>query len=181
MSTLVDYVRLTRSGGSGLPEYLKRTCPFGLRHGRRLKTKMRLGAHQLQGSLARMIPRHVRRPTDFHCKCCSMGVDETAKHALFECRCHVDIRRDFVARVEAVCPTFRSMSTDVRFRLVMSYSASIGAVLLEGDKVARAGWDSRLGYPSVDPPHWTRVVPEGLPQDSSHATKAVQKSVIKLI
>ena len=120
MSTLVDYVRLTRSGGSGLPQYLKRTCPFGLRHGRRLKTKMRLGAHQLQGSLARMIPRHVRRPADFHCKCCSMGVDETAKHALFECRCHVDIRRDFVARVEAVCPTFRSMSTDVRFRLVMS-------------------------------------------------------------
>ena len=49
-----------------------------------------------------------------------MGVDETAKHALFECRCHVDIRRDFVERVEAVCPTFRSMSTDVRFRLVMS-------------------------------------------------------------
>ena len=45
------------------------------------------------------------------------------------------------------------------------YSAIIGAVLLEGDKVARAGWDSRLGYPSVDPPHWTLVVPEGLPQD----------------
>ena len=47
------------------------------------------------------------------------------------------------------------------------YSAIIGAVLLEGDKVARAGWDSRLGYPSVDPPHWTLVVPEGLPQDTT--------------
>ena len=45
------------------------------------------------------------------------GVDETAKHALFECRCHVDIRRDFVERVEAVCPTFRSVSTDARFKL----------------------------------------------------------------
>ena len=48
-----------------------------------------------------------------------------------------------------------------------TYSAIIGAVLLEGDKVARAGWDSRLGYPSVDPPHWTLVVPEGLPQDTT--------------
>ena len=51
--------------------------------------------------------------------------------------------------------------------LFLVYSAIIGAVLLEGDKVARAGWDSRLGYPSVDPPHWTRVVPEGLPQDTT--------------
>ena len=49
-----------------------------------------------------------------------MGVDETARHAMFECGCHVDIRRDFVARVEAVCPAFGSMSTDARFRLVMS-------------------------------------------------------------
>ena len=47
------------------------------------------------------------------------------------------------------------------------YSAIISAVLLEGDKVARAGLDSSLGYPGVDPPHWTRVVPEGLPQDTT--------------
>ena len=31
-----------------------------------------------------------------------------------------------------------------------TYSTIIGAVLLEGDKVARAGWGSTLGYPSVD-------------------------------
>ena len=43
----------------------------------------------------------------------------------------------------------------------------MGAVLLEGDKVARVGCDSRLGYGSVDPPHRTRVVPEGLPQDTT--------------
>ena len=43
----------------------------------------------------------------------------------------------------------------------------MGAVLLEGDKVARVGCDSRLGYRSVDPPHRTRVVPEGLPQDTT--------------
>ena len=47
------------------------------------------------------------------------------------------------------------------------YSAIIGAVLLEGDKVARAGWDSSLGYPRVDPPHWTLVVPQGLPKDTT--------------
>ena len=49
----------------------------------------------------------------------------------------------------------------------LDYSAIICAVLLEGDKVARAGWDSTLGYPGVDPPHWTLVVPEGLPQDTT--------------
>ena len=50
------------------------------------------------------------------------------------------------------------------------YSVIIYAVLLEGAKVARAGWDSTLGYPGVDPPHWTRVV--GLPQDTIGETVA---------
>ena len=91
-----------------------------LRYGRRLKTKLRLGAHQLQASLARMIPRDRRRPADSHCRCCSAGVDETPKHALFVCRCHAEIRGEFLERVEAVCPAFRSMSTDARLRLIMS-------------------------------------------------------------
>ena len=49
-----------------------------------------------------------------------------------------------------------------------TYNAIIGAVLLEGDKVARAGWDSRLGYPSVDPPHWTRLCLGDYPRTATY-------------
>mmetsp|Transcript_4708 Transcript_4708/g.13960 ORF Transcript_4708/g.13960 Transcript_4708/m.13960 type:complete len:301 (-) Transcript_4708:69-971(-) len=119
-STLVDYIEWTRGDGSGLPAYLERICPSGLRHGRRLKTKLRLGAHQLQGSLARMIPRRDRTPADSCCKCCSAGVAETVSHALFECRCHAGIRSEFLGRVREVLPAFRHAPRDARLRFLMS-------------------------------------------------------------
>ena len=40
----------------GLPEYLFRTCPSSLREGRRLRTKFRLGCHDLRSSSSRMHP-----------------------------------------------------------------------------------------------------------------------------
>ena len=118
-STLAEYVGLIKDG-IGLPMYLRRTCPFGLRHGRRLKTKFRLGAHQLQGSLARLVPRRDRTAAHSRCQCCSAGVDETVRHALFECGCHDDIRRDFYERVDDVHPAFGPMHLDEKFRLLMS-------------------------------------------------------------
>ena len=116
----MEYIAWTHGDGNGLPEYLKRICPSGLRHGRRLKTKLRLGAHQLQGSLARMIPRSDRTPADSRCECCSAGVAETVKRALLECRCHDDIRSEFFGRVQKACPAFTRASRDVRLRLLMS-------------------------------------------------------------
>lgn len=40
----------------GLLEYLFRTCPSSLREGRRLRTKFRLGCHDLRSSSSRMHP-----------------------------------------------------------------------------------------------------------------------------
>ena len=118
-STLAMYADVVQKDRAGLPEYLKRACPCGLRQGRRLKTKFRLGVHQLQGSLARMVPRGGRAAAS-RCPCCDAGVGETVQHALFGCRSHDAIRADFFERAEEVYPEFGAMSTDARFRLMMS-------------------------------------------------------------
>ena len=62
----------------GLPEYLLRTCPSSLREGRRLKTKFRLGCHDLRSSWCRM--QLVRNA---QCPCCESRESETIQHALF--------------------------------------------------------------------------------------------------
>ena len=121
MRTLVVYAeQLTSETRRGLPEYLGRTCPAGLRHGRRMKTKLRLGVHQLQESLARMVPRQIRTPAHSRCKCCSAGVAETPKHALFECSCYAGDRRAFLEHAKRVHPDFGQMSTDAKLRLLLS-------------------------------------------------------------
>ena len=50
MSTLQNTRKWVRKERFGLPEYLLRTCPSSLREGRRLKTKFRLGCHDLRSS-----------------------------------------------------------------------------------------------------------------------------------
>ena len=50
MSTLHNMSKWVRKERFGLPEYLLRTCPSSLREGRRLKTKFRLGCHDLRSS-----------------------------------------------------------------------------------------------------------------------------------
>ena len=119
-STLAGYAKVTRRDRRGLPEYLVRACPYGLRHGRRLKTKFRLGVHQLQECLARMVPRSARTAAHSRCGCCSAGVDESIEHALFECKTHDEIRAEFLGRVEKVYPPFGGMSTDARIRLLLA-------------------------------------------------------------
>ena len=54
MSTLQNTRKWVRKERFGLPEYLLRTCPSSLREGRRLKTKFRLGCHDLRSSSCRM-------------------------------------------------------------------------------------------------------------------------------
>ena len=70
-STLAGYADVVKKSRTGLPEYLRRACPCGLRQGRRIKTKLRLGVHQLQGSLARMVPRGIRTAAHSQCGCCN--------------------------------------------------------------------------------------------------------------
>jgi hypothetical protein len=118
-STLALYATVASKRRTGLPEYLKRVCPSGLRSGRRLKTKFRLGAHQLRASSARMV-RHDRWAVASRCECSNAGVEETIRHAMFECRAHDGIRTTFVERVEGAYPEFGDLSQDARFRLLMA-------------------------------------------------------------
>ena len=67
-----------------------------------------------------MVPRGVRTPAHSRCGCCPAGVEETTRHALFECAAHADIRSEFFENVETVYPAFGSMSTDARFSLLLS-------------------------------------------------------------
>lgn len=85
----------------GLPEYLKRSCPYSLREGRRLKTKFRVGCHPLRSSAARM--ERVRNAT---CPCCQCdaGVSETIHHTLFECKAFSDERDAFLSTLCSTCP-----------------------------------------------------------------------------
>ena len=118
-STLATYADVAKKGRTGLPEYLRRVCPCGLRQGRPLKTKLRLGVHPPQGRLARVVPRGGRAAAS-RCPCCNAGVEETVQHALFECGCHNAIRADFFERAEEVYPEFGALSMDARLRLLMS-------------------------------------------------------------
>ena len=56
-STLLqsDLRNLTSVHGGKLPAYLSSACPFGLREGRCLKTRMRLGCHELNCSASRKL------------------------------------------------------------------------------------------------------------------------------
>ena len=56
MTTLRNMSDWVEKERFGLPEYLLRTCPSSLREGRRLKTKFRLGCHDLRSSSSRMHP-----------------------------------------------------------------------------------------------------------------------------
>ena len=85
-----------------------------------LKTQLRLGTHQLASSKDRMIPRGERGPTYMQCRCCSEGVEESVRHALFECECHRGIRDDFVAQIRRKDPLFGMVSDEQRTRVLLS-------------------------------------------------------------
>ena len=85
-----------------------------------LKTQLRLGTHQLASSKDPMIPRAVRGPTYTQCRCCSKGVEESVRHALFECECHRGIRTDFVTQICRKDPLFGMASDEQRTRVLLS-------------------------------------------------------------
>ena len=79
-----------------------------------------------------MVPRHRRTAADSRCACCNAGVEETVRHALFDCEAHDDIRAVFFERAAEAHPEFGSLSTDARFRLIMSEDTPKDSEL-EGD------------------------------------------------
>ena len=81
MSTLQNTSKWVRKERFGLPEYLLRTCPSSLREGRRLKTKFRLGCHDLRSSSCRM-----QRVRNAQCPCCDSRESEMIQQMLFECK-----------------------------------------------------------------------------------------------
>ena len=67
-----------------------------------------------------MVPRGIRTQDDSRCGCCSAGVDETIRHALFECSAHDKVRDEFLERATGAFPQFGGMSAGARLRLVLS-------------------------------------------------------------
>ena len=113
-STLRDMRRWVQVDRHGIPAYLKRSCPVGLRGGRRLKTKFRLGRHQLQSSLACM-----EVTKDKACKCCSRKVPETVMHAMLDCEAHDAERRVFLTRMDQLVPEFGRKTKDEQLKFLM--------------------------------------------------------------
>ena len=114
MTTLHNLSNWAEKERFGLPEYLLRTCPSSLREGRRLKTKFRLGCHDLRSSSCRM--QLVRNA---QCPCCESRESETIQHTLFECEAFEEEREAFLARLYSVCPLARQLNDEFRCRLVM--------------------------------------------------------------
>ena len=77
----------------GLPEYLLRTCPSSLREGRRLKTKFRLGCHDLRSSRCRM-----QRVHNAQCPCCESRKSETIQLRFLNERGQASIMNQLVAQ-----------------------------------------------------------------------------------
>ena len=98
----------------GLPGYLLRTCPSSLREGRRLKTKFRLGCHDLRSSSSR-----TQLVRNAQCPCCESRESETIQHTLFECEAFEEERKVFLSRLYSVCPLARQLNDEYRCRLVM--------------------------------------------------------------
>ena len=88
-STLVQsgLENLTCVGSGKLPDYLCDPCPIGLRGGRRLKTKLRLGCHDLNASAYRTLKRSddARVTRAKLCCNCSLGAVEDFEHILCHC------------------------------------------------------------------------------------------------
>ena len=118
MSTLQNTRKWVRKERFGLPEYLLRTCPSSLREGRRLKTKFRLGCHDLRSSSCRM-----QRVRNAQCPCCESRESETIQHTLFECTAFEEEREVFLSRLYSARPLALQLTDEYRCRLVHSAGA----------------------------------------------------------
>ena len=92
-----------------------------LRRGRRLKTKLRLGCHELNDSASRSLPG-IQRDSNRTCKCCSLQAKETAAHTLYNCPAYDAIRVDFLQRVEKVAPGASSLNQNEFLKLFLGDS-----------------------------------------------------------
>ena len=99
----------------GLPEYLLRTCPSSLREGRRLKTKFRLGCHDLRSSSSR-----TQLVRNAQCPCCKSRESETIQHALLECSAFTKERDTFLERFYELHPIARGLSPEGLCDVLMS-------------------------------------------------------------
>ena len=107
-STLANLERWTDVEKTGPAQYLLDSCPLGLRKGRMLKTRMRLGCHDLFVSAKRMgVGRSVN---GMGCLCCNRGGIETVQHALLECPGYDDVRFDFFKVTDGIHPGFSAFS-----------------------------------------------------------------------
>ena len=95
----------TDQKATSLAPHLNAECPNGLRFGRRLKTKFRLGCHHLRCRTSRM--ENIR---DITCECCKSGEIETVQHTMLHCPAFAKERKGFLERACAVRPGFDAMS-----------------------------------------------------------------------
>ena len=107
MSTLHNMSNWVEKERFGLPEYLLRTCPASLREGRRLKTKFRLGCHDLRSSSCRM--QLVRNA---QCPCCESRESDTVQRTLIECSAFAKERDAFLERLYELHPIARGLSLE---------------------------------------------------------------------
>ena len=119
--TLVDMKLWVDVDRMDMAAYLRDPCPLGLRRGRILKTKFRLGCHELQSSAQRKLK--ASRARNPRCPCCpkelKVTVPETVGHALFECEAHAQLRAEFLAACKTRYPPFERMDQDERVCLLM--------------------------------------------------------------
>jgi hypothetical protein len=101
------------------PAYLRKLCPIGLRRGRKLKTRIRLGCHDLNQSLSRQLGDK-RKDSDKICQCCNRGAVESPQHALLECPLYKDMRALFFSRADDASDGFSSLSDDKKMKLLFS-------------------------------------------------------------
>ena len=106
-NTLANMKIWTDKEATSLAPYLNVECPNGLRFGRRLKTKFRLGCHHLRCSTSR-----VEKVRDGTCECCKSVEMEMVQQTMLHCPAFAKERKGFLGRACgcAVQPGFSAMS-----------------------------------------------------------------------
>jgi len=99
-----------------LAPYLERWCPGHLKYGRRLKSRLRCGSHNLQ-----CIQAHRDGSEDKRCKCCNSGVTESVEHNLLRCKTFSRLRKSFLHQMNTISDdNFSSKSKIEQLKIIMS-------------------------------------------------------------
>ena len=116
-----------------LPGYLCQPTPMGLRWGRRIKTRIRLGCHDFNECCA-----HEARTTDVKfCKCCNPGGIEESPyhcvmkkiespyHAVMKCTAYDQIRKEAFDQIHAIYPRFCKLSDEEKMDFLFADNTPI--------------------------------------------------------